>query len=231
MGGTTNMRILLVEDDARLAEALAEALVDQLYVVDVVKDGESGWKQVKAIAYDLILLDIALPKLDGIGLCYRLRSHGYSLPIMMLTARDTSTDKVNGLDAGADDYVVKPFDLQELLARIRALLRRGNSTSPPILTWGGLQLDPSTYEVSYENQPLHLTRKEYSLLELLLRNGRRLLSRSAIIESVWSSENPPEEETVKAHIKSLRQKLRIVAAPEDLIETVHGLGYRLKQPS
>jgi DNA-binding response OmpR family regulator len=223
------MRILLVEDNIRLAEALSEALTDQLYVVDVVKDGESGWNQVKLINYDLILLDVMLPKLDGISLCHRLRNEGFTLPILMLTARDTSTDKVNGLDAGADDYVVKPFDLQELLARIRALLRRGSSPTTPILSWGGLQLNPSTYEVSYYDKPIQITPKEFSLLELLLRNGRRVLSRAVIIESLWSSENPPEEETVKAHIKSLRNKLRLVAAPEDLIETVHGLGYRLKQ--
>ncbi len=225
------MRILLVEDNVRLAEALLEALTDQLYVVDVVKDGEFAWDQVKAIAYDLILLDVMLPKLDGISLCQRLRHHGYSLPILMLTARDTSTDKVNGLDAGADDYVVKPFDLQELLARIRALLRRGNSASGPILAWGKLLLNPSTYEVTYLDVPLQLTPKEFSLLELLLRNGRRVLSRAVIIDSLWKSESPPEEDTVKAHIKSLRHKLRGVAAPEDLIETVHGLGYRLKQLS
>lgn len=226
-----NMRILLVEDNVRLAEALAEALTDQLYVIDVVKDGESAWEHVKAIAYDAILLDVMLPKLDGISLCQRLRAHGYHLPILMLTARDTSTDKVTGLDAGADDYVVKPFDLPELLARIRALLRRGTIPATPILCWGNLRCDPSTYEVSYGERPLHLTPKEYSLLELLLRNGRRVLSRSVIIDSLWSSENPPEEETVKAHIKSLRQKLRAVEAPEDFIETVHGLGYRLKQLS
>ncbi len=226
-----NMRILLVEDNARLAEALLEALTDQLYVVDVVKDGEFAWDQVKANAYDLILLDVMLPKLDGISLCQRLRHHGYSLPILMLTARDTSTDKVNGLDAGADDYVVKPFDLQELLARIRALLRRGSSTSPPILAWGKLFLNPSTYEVTYLDVPLQLTPKEFSLLELLLRNGRRVLSRAVIIDSLWKSESSPEEDTVKAHVKSLRQKLRTVAAPEDFIETVHGLGYRLKQLS
>ncbi|MCV3217564.1 response regulator transcription factor [Plectonema radiosum NIES-515] len=225
------MRILLVEDNVRLAEALLEALTDQLYVVDVVKDGEFAWDQVKAIAYDLILLDVMLPKLDGISLCQRLRHHGYSLPVLMLTARDTSTDKVNGLDAGADDYVVKPFDLQELLARIRALLRRGSSTSPPILTWGKLLLNPSTYEVTYLDVPLQLTPKEFSLLELLLRNGRRVLSRAVIIDSLWKSESSPEEDTVKAHIKSLRHKLRTVAAPEDFIETVHGLGYRLKQLS
>jgi len=223
------MRILLVEDNLRLAEALSEALTDEFYVVDVVKDGESAWDQVKAIAYDLILLDVMLPKLDGISLCQRLRNHGYTLPVLMLTARDTSTDKVNGLDAGADDYVVKPFDLQELLARIRALLRRGTSPATPILSWGGLQLNPSTYEVTYEQQPLQLTPKEFRMLELLLRNGRRVLSRAVIIENLWSSYNPPEEDTVKAHIKSLRQKLKAVAAPDDLIETVHGLGYRLKQ--
>lgn len=225
------MRILLVEDDVRLAEALAEALSDQLYVVDLVKDGEAAWSQVQAIAYDVILLDVSLPKLDGISLCKRLRDRGYYLPILILTARDTSADKVNGLDAGADDYVVKPFNLPELLARIRALLRRGNSLSTPTLSWGDLRCDPITYEVTYNDQPLHLTPKEYSLLELLLRNGRRVLSRSVIIDSLWSSENPPEEETVKAHIKSLRHKLRSVAAPDDFIETVHGLGYRLKQLS
>ncbi|KAF3885099.1 MULTISPECIES: response regulator transcription factor [Nostocales] len=225
------MRILLVEDNGRLAEALCEALTDQLYVVDLVKDGESAWKQIKIIAYDLILLDIMLPLLDGISLCQRLRHHGYTLPILMLTACDTRTDKINGLDAGADDYVVKPFDLQELLARIRALLRRGSFAPTPTLTWGSLHLNPSTYEVTYLNAPLQLTPKEFSLLELLLRNGRRVLSRAVILENLWNSENPPEEDTVKAHIKALRQKLRSVAAPDDLIETIHGLGYRMKQVS
>jgi DNA-binding response OmpR family regulator len=225
------MRILLVEDNGRLAEALCEALTDQLYVVDLVKDGESAWKQIKLVAYDLILLDIMLPILDGISLCQRLRYHGYTLPILMLTACDTRTDKINGLDAGADDYVVKPFDLQELLARIRALLRRGSFASTPTLAWGSLHLNPSTYEVTYLNVPLQLTPKEFSLLELLLRNGRRVLSRAVIIENLWNSENPPEEDTVKAHIKALRQKLRSVAAPDDLIETIHGLGYRMKQIS
>lgn len=222
------MRILLVEDDASLAEALAEALADQRYVVDIVTDGEAAWDQIKTLDYDLVLLDVMLPKLDGISLCQRLRSNSYQMPIMMVTARDTSTDKVIGLDAGADDYMVKPVDLPELLARIRALLRRGGASLPPVLEWGDLQLDPATYEVSYKGQVLRLTSKEYSLLELLLRNERRILSRSVIIENIWSFENPPEEETVKAHIKSLRKKLRAVNAPDDLIETVHGIGYRLK---
>jgi DNA-binding response OmpR family regulator len=225
------MKILLVEDDASLAEALAEALAEQLYAVDIVADGESAWEQIQTLDFDLILLDVMLPKLDGIHLCKRLRAHSYQMPILMMTARDTSTDKVVGLDAGADDYMVKPVDLPELLARIRALLRRGSTSTSPTLEWGSLRLDPATYEVSYDGQALRLTSKEYSLLELLLRNERRILSRRIIIEHLWSWENPPEEETVKAHIKSLRKKLRSVNAPEDLIETVHGIGYRLKQLS
>ncbi|HEY9649982.1 MAG TPA: response regulator transcription factor [Coleofasciculaceae cyanobacterium] len=225
------MRILLVEDDVYLATALAEALTEHCYVVDVATDGEAGWHEVNANEYDLILLDVMLPKLDGLSLCQRLRSHRISVPILMLTALDTSNDKVTGLDTGADDYLIKPVDLPELLARIRALLRRGHPTSTPILQWGNLQLDPSTHEVSYNNRPVRLTPKEHSLLELLLRNGRRILSRSIIIEHLWSLENSPEEDTVKAHIKSLRHKLRAVGAPDDLIETVHGLGYRLNQLS
>jgi DNA-binding response OmpR family regulator len=223
------MRILLVEDDVRLAETLAEALTDQRYVVDIVADGESGWHQVKTLEYDLIVLDVMLPELDGISLCHRLRSHNYTLPILMLTACDTINDEVTGLDVGADDYVVKPVDLQKLFARMRALLRRGSNPALPILAWGKLRLNPSTYEVSYAQNPIHLTPKEYALLELLLRNGRRVLSRSVMIENVWSLESPPEEHTVKVHIRGLRQKLKMAGASEDLIETVHSIGYRLSQ--
>lgn len=225
------MRILIVEDNLSLAEAIAEALIEQRYVVDVVNDGEAAWQQFNSLSHDLIVTDMMLPKLDGVSLCQRLRSHGHSVPILMLTARDTSTDKVNGLDAGADDYVVKPVDLPEIFARIRALLRRGSSMQNPILQWGSLHFDPSTYEVTYQSQPLYLTPKEYNLLELFLRNGRRVLSRGTIIEKLWSLEEPPAEDTVKAHIKSLRHKIKSAGGPNDLIETVHGVGYRLKQLS
>ncbi|MBS3025731.1 MAG: response regulator transcription factor [Dolichospermum sp. DET50] len=224
------MRILLVEDDIRLAETLAEALSDQLYVVDIAADGEVAWDCTKAINYDLLLLDVMLPEIDGITLCHRVRSHGHQMPILMITACDTISNKINGLDAGADDYIIKPVDLGELFARIRALLRRGNTSSTPILQWGDLQLNPSTYEVSYKNNFLHLTPKEYSLLELLLRNGRRVISRSVIIENLWTSETSPDEHTIKVHLRSVRQKLKAVGAPEDFIETMHGLGYRLKSP-
>ena len=220
------MRILLVEDDFNLAETLAEAITDQRYVVDVASDGESALDHIKALDYDLLLLDVMLPDFNGIDLCQKLRSQGHQMPILMITALDTVSDKIMGLDAGADDYIIKPVDLGELFARIRALLRRGSST-PPILEWGKLQFDPSTYEVSYSDQTIHLTPKEYSLLELLLRNGRKVLSRHAIIDSVWSLEDPPEEDTVKFHIRSLRKKLKAAGAADDFIETVHGVGYRM----
>ena len=222
------MRILLVEDDQRIAIALMETLRDRQYQVDLGKDGESGWEFLQAFNYELILLDITLPKLNGIQLCQRLRKAGIQTPVLMLTARDSSSDKVLGLDAGADDYVVKPFDLAELTARIRALLRRGTTVLPTVLEWGGLRLDPSSYEVNYGENLLHLTPKEYQLLELFIRKNQMVLSRSLILDNLWSFEEPPGEETVKVHIKDLRKKLRIAGAPPDFIETVYGVGYRLK---
>ncbi len=223
------MRVLLIEDDSQLAESLTEILVSQRYAVDRVADGESGWCQMQLMDYDLTLLDVTLPSLDGIQLCQRLRSHGYDLPVLMLTARDTSQDKVRGLDAGADAYMVKPFDLPELLAQIRALLRRGAPRASTALSWGALRLQSDTYEATYAGQVLRLTPKEFSILELLMRNGRRVLSRSFMLNALWSMQSPPDEETVKAHIKSLRQKLRQAGGSKTLIETVHGLGYRLSQ--
>ncbi|MFB2934624.1 response regulator transcription factor [Aerosakkonemataceae cyanobacterium BLCC-F154] len=223
------MRILLVEDDDRIADALKEALTDRHYTVDIAADGEAGWEFIQLCTYDLILLDVMLPKLDGINLCRKLRHNNINTPVLMLTAKDSSTDKVMGLDAGADDYVVKPFDLPELSARIRALLRRGNPTLPPVLEWEKLRLDPSKCQVNYAGKLLHLTPKEYALLKLFLRNGSRVLSRSDIIDHLWTFEDPPAEETVKVHLKDLRKKLKAAGAPADLIETVYGLGYRMKQ--
>jgi DNA-binding response OmpR family regulator len=222
------MRVLVVEDDNQLAEVLSEALSDSQYVTDVASDGEMAWDWIESMAYDLIVMDVTLPKLDGISLCRRLRDRNRTTPVLMLTARDTVADKILGLDAGADDYVVKPFDLQELMARIRALIRRGSTQTNSGLTWGALRLNTATYEVTYNQDPLQLTPKEFVLLELLVSSGRRVLSRSGIIDRIWSLDNPPTEETVKSHIKSLRQKLRVAGAPEDFVETVHGLGYRLK---
>jgi DNA-binding response OmpR family regulator len=222
------MRILLVEDEERITKALAEALMDHHYVVDVVHDGQMGWEFAESAAYDVIILDVMLPGLSGIQFCQRLRQQGKTTPVLMLTAKDTSADKVLGLDVGADDYVIKPFDLQELLARVRALLRRGNSALPPVLEWGSLRLDPNSCEVTYAEKLLSLTPKEYGLLELFLRSPGRVLSREIILEHLWSFEDIPGDDTVKTHIKRLRQKLKIVGVPSTLIETVYGLGYRLK---
>ncbi|HIK10661.1 MAG TPA: response regulator [Oscillatoriaceae cyanobacterium M33_DOE_052] len=222
------MRILLVEDDEAIAHALTNTLSAQNYVIDVAADGEEGWDLVEAFAYDLIVLDVGLPKVDGISLCRRLRRSGYRMPILLATARDTTEDKVIGLDAGADDYIVKPFELQELAARIRAQLRRGDAALPPVLEWGRLQLNPSTCDVTYEGKPVAMTPTEYRLLELFLRNSSRVYSRTAILDHLWSFEDPPAEDTIRAHIKGLRQKLKAAGAPADLIETVYGLGYRLK---
>ncbi|MBZ8180649.1 response regulator transcription factor [Oscillatoria salina] len=224
------MKILLVEDDKHLVQALVEVLTDkQHYTVDAVNDGGVGWEFIEATVYDLIILDLMLPTLDGISLCQRLRRKGCQTPVLMLTARDFSGDRVLGLDAGADDYVVKPFDLPELLARIRALLRRGKINLLPVLTWGALCLDPSNCQVTYQGELLYLTPKEYSLLELLLRQQGRLISRETIIDRLWSFDDPPSEATVKVHLKALRRKLKAVGAPADFVETVYGMGYRLKQ--
>jgi two-component system OmpR family response regulator len=223
------MKILLVEDDDRIAQALAEALTDQHYAVDIAADGQEGWNFAEASIYDLILLDLMLPKIDGITLCQKLRASKLQTPILMLTARDTSTDKVIGLDAGADDYVIKPFDLPELTARIRALLRRSNTTLPPILEWEKLQLNPNTCDVTYGSKLLHLTPKEYSLLELFLRTNGRVLTRSAILDHLWAFEDSPGEETIKVHLRGLRQKLKTAGAPANFIETIYGMGYRLNQ--
>lgn len=223
------MRILLVDDDEHLAELLRTTLTGQHYVVDTAADGQTGWALAESVTYDLILLDVMLPKLDGISFCRQLRSQGKQVPVLLLTARDTSSDKVMGLDAGADDYVVKPVGLQELAARIRALLRRGTVVASTVLEWGKLRLDPSSCEVTYDRTPVHLTPKEYALLELFLRNTQRVYSRSAILDQLWSlDDDPPGEDTVKTHIKGLRQRLKALGAT-DLVETVYGLGYRLNQ--
>jgi DNA-binding response OmpR family regulator len=223
------MRILVVEDDHHLSASISEALEAMQYTVDVACDGEAAWQQMTLLPYDLMLMDVTLPRVDGLTLCQRMRSHSINAPVLMLTARDTRQDKIAGLDAGADAYMVKPFDLAELIAQIRALLRRGQTGASTTLRWGALQLNPNTYEAAYQNKPLRLTPKEFAILDLLMRHGRRVLSRYFILEALWPLDDPPGEETVKAHLKSLRQKLRKVGAPHNFVETVHGLGYRLME--
>ncbi|MBD2205884.1 response regulator [Calothrix sp. FACHB-1219] len=222
------MKILVVEDDELLAAVLREILNTQNYAVELASDGIAGKDLIETYDYDLILLDVLLPKLDGISLCRHIRSRGLQMPVLLLTGCDSSHEKAIGLDAGADDYVVKPFDQEELVARVRALLRRGGKTTQPVLEWGNLHLDPSSCEVSYNGELLSLTPKEYALLELFLRNNRRVFSCGMILEHLWSYEDTPGEEAVRTHIKGLRMKLRNAGAPSDFVETVYGIGYRLK---
>ncbi|MDJ0659654.1 MAG: response regulator transcription factor [Crocosphaera sp.] len=223
------MRILVVEDDENIVIPIEEDLDEQNYIVEVATDGQAAKELLDVFDYDVIVLDVMLPKLDGIALCQQLRANGCQTPILMLTARDTIQDRVKGLDAGADDYLVKPFDLQELSARIRALLRRGETALPPVLNWGALRVDPNTCEVTYQQQVLSLSPKEYRLLEFFLRHPRRMFSRAQLLDRLWSMDQIPEEATVKAHISSLRQKLKTAGLESDVIETVYGLGYRLKE--
>ncbi|MGQ9838874.1 MAG: response regulator [Cyanobacteriota bacterium] len=223
------MKLLLVEDEASLATAIVEALSADYYIVDTACDAQEAQDYLEVYPYDLLLLDVGLPDQNGIDLCRDLRTQGYTQPILLLTAHNQSQTKVEGLDAGADDYLVKPFEMAELAARIRALLRRGQVAQQPILSWGELRLDPASCEVSFADTALHLTPKEYALLELFLRNPQRVFSQSAILDHLWTYENLPGTDTVRAHIKGLRHKLKSVAAP-DVIETVYGLGYRLKAP-
>jgi DNA-binding response OmpR family regulator len=224
------MRILVVEDDEPIAEAISLALTNNNNIVDVACDGQAGWDLLETYDYDLVLLDVILPKLDGIGLCQKLRNKGSQIPVLMMTARGGLNDKILGLDSGADDYLVKPFELPELEARIRALMRRRDAQFSFVLKWEKLELDPDSCTASFDGKALSLTPKEYGLLEIFLRAGSRVLSRGKILELLWSADaDAPSEEAVKMHIRSLRQKLKSTGAPDNLIETVYGLGYKLGQ--
>lgn len=223
------MKVLLIEDDQQTSELLSATLSAHHYAVDAIADGSDGLELAIQWSYDLILLDVLLPTLNGVEVCRRLRTQGCQTPVLMLTTKDSNEDIIAGLDAGADDYVAKTCDPSQLLARVRALLRRGgNATSTPVLTWGLLCLDPALAQVTYNQQVIALRPKEYSLLELFLRHPQHILSRSAIIDHLWSMEETPIEGSITNLIKDLRQRLKSAGMVTDLIETVYGLGYRLK---
>ena len=222
------MKILIVDDDPATASPLIEALTSHHYTVEAATNPENGLELAQTSHYDLAVLDVTPQNLDGIHLCQKLRHQDAQMPILLLSAKGSSADRIRGLEAGADDYVIKPYDLCELMARIRALLRRRNSTVSKVLTWEKLRLEPDTGEVTYKGESLHLTPKEYGLLELFLRHPRRIFSRSAILDHIWSSDEFPGEEAVTTQIKGLRQKLKAAGIKINLIETVYGLGYRLK---
>ena len=223
------MRILLVEDDADLAQFIRKGLKEEHYAVDVAADGEAGLELALNNAYDLLILDIMLPKLDGLTLCRRVRAKGNTTPVLLLTARNTVEDKVSGFDTGADQFLPKPFAFVELLAQIRALLRRGSTQQIVQLQAVDLKLDPASHRVWRAGQEIALTNKEYALLEFLLRNKNRVLTRTAIIEHVWDISYDPMTNIVDAHIRALRAKIDRDFSPP-LIATVRGAGYMLEEP-
>ena len=229
------MKILCVEDDQGLAELLQVILVQQHYQFEVATDGIMAWELAETYPYDLILLDLVLPGLDGIRFCQKLRANNSPVPnpnrdtpILLMTALDEVTNKVMGLDAGADDYVVKPFIVEELLARIRALLRRNKVTRSPILTYDDLALNPNSCQVTYKTNPVPLTSKEYQLLELFLRNPDQIFNPTRLLDRLWTAEECPSEGAIRSHIKSLRKKLKQMGS-KDIVETIYKLGYRLKR--
>ena len=220
------MKLLIIEDEIQLLEILKTSLKNR-YVIDSAQDGLQGLQLVGKGKYDLILLNRSIDGIDGLEFCQQIRQQGNQVLVMIMSTQGSTHDRVSGLDAGADDYLVKPFALSELEARIRALLRRRMVTELPVLTWGPLAIEPTRCNVSYHGTPVMLTTKEYGILELLLRHQDRIYSQRALLEALWSLDNGPRgEETVRTHMKRLRQKLKPIGAG-DLIETVYGLGYRL----
>ena len=224
------MRILLVEDDTAIARSLKEGLEDEAYAVDVVHDGDDGYRTATTDDYDVIILDVMLPEMDGYEVCRELRQDGNQTPILMLTARDAERDIVEGLDMGADDYLAKPFSFEVLLARLRALLRRPNEKLEEVLRVGDLTLDPSLKKVTRAAQEISLTAKEYGVLEYLMRNVGKVLSKEQIISHVWDFDADVLPNNVELFIMFLRRK---IDKPFDskLIHTVPSFGYKLEDKS
>ena len=223
------MRILLIEDEKSVAAFIKKGLEEELYSVDVVHDGEEGLLNALLNPYDVIVLDVVLPLVNGVEVCKRIRQKGIQTPVMMLTARDSVTDKVIGLDSGADDYLTKPFIFEEFLARIRALLRR-KGTEIAEVQCRDLRIDILSHKAYISGEELTLRPKEFAILEYLVRNKGRVLSRTQILENVWGYNYDPATNIVDVHIKSLREKIHAVS-DEEYIRTIRGIGYSIDEPS
>ena len=229
-GIINSVRILVVDDDRSVREALRRALTLGGYEVEAVEDGRQALARLATSTPDALVLDIGLPEIDGLEVARRLRGAGDRTPILMLTARDAVADRIDGLDAGADDYLVKPFDLGELKARIRALLRRANGGGDPsALSFGELRLDADRHGVVVGEAFVELTRTEYQLLELLMLNPRSVLTHTVIYERVWGYDFGPASNALRVYVGYLRRKLQQAGA-RDLIHTVRGVGYSLREP-
>ena len=222
------MYLLLVEDDARIARVVERALIEAGHRVDAVHDGTEGLIRAEGGAYDLILLDVMLPSMDGVDVARQLRRQKVRTPILMLTARDAVADRVVGLDAGADDYLTKPFALEELLARVRALGRRGADGPDPLLRVGDLSLDESRREVVRADRPRQLTAREFALLAYLMRNAGRVLSKDQILDHVWGYDAEATSNVVEIYVHYLRDKID-KDSPQPLIRTIRGVGYTIKE--
>lgn len=220
------MLILLVEDDPAQSEPLQVALSQVGHIVDAVEEGETALWLISNKDYDLLILDWMLPKVSGVEICRQYRNLGNAAPVLMLTAKDTTADKVNGLDAGADDYIVKPVDVLELLARVRALGRRSPLWQGDILTLADLQLDLTTLNLERGTTKIQLSVREFQLMEYLMRHSQQVLSRDRIEQALWSWGSEPESNAVTALVRRLRQRLSAVGA-KDWLETIYGMGYRL----
>jgi DNA-binding response OmpR family regulator len=220
------MRVLVVEDEPRMAALIKQGLEEAAYAVDVVGNGNEVLDWVQSAEYDMVLLDIMLPGLNGIEVCRLLRAQGYAMPILMLTARDATADKVQGLDSGADDYLVKPFAIEELTARLRALARREGPGKTPTLQVGDLILDTATKRAQRGGEVIDLTAKEYALLETLMRHPGQILTRDQIIDHVWDMDFSARSKLVEVYIYTLRKKIDD-GYDMKLIQTVRGLGYRI----
>src|SRR5919199_4726947 len=222
------MDVLVVEDDPRVARLVSRALTEAGHRVEVAVDGVEGLARAETGIFDVVVLDVMLPRLDGLDISRRLRKGQVRTPILMLTARDAVSDRVRGLDAGADDYLVKPFALEELLARVRALLRRArDGEEEGVLRFADLVLDPARYSVHRGGRPIELTRTEFALLELFLRNPRRVLTRSVIFDRVWGYDFGPASNSLEVYVGYLRRKTEALGEPR-LLHTVRGVGYVLR---
>ncbi|MCR5858928.1 response regulator transcription factor [Mesorhizobium sp. J428] len=219
------MRILVVEDDKELNRQLSEALVDAGYVVDRAYDGEEGHFLGDTEPYDAVVLDIGLPQMDGISVMEKWRREGRKMPVLMLTARDRWSDKVAGIDAGADDYVTKPFHIEEVLARIRALIRRAAGHASSELVCGPVRLDTAASKVDVDGKPLKLTSHEFRLLAYLMHHVGKVVSRTELVEHLYDQDFDRDSNTIEVFVGRLRKKMGI-----DMIETVRGMGYRLREP-
>jgi len=219
-------KVLLVEDELDLAQQVRDWLEDEHYLVEVAHDGQSACDCLQFYNYDLIVLDWMLPKVDGLTICRQYRERGGSAPILLLTAKGSTEDKELGLDTGADDYLTKPFQLKELSARLRALLRRSGGNFSSLLQCGDVTLDPDSRSVTKAGQNVHLEPKEFNLLEFLLRNKNKTFSADALIRRVWESDSLATTDTLRTYIRALRKKIDTPGA-DSIITTVHGVGYKI----